>query len=352
MATGHETPILIGVGDFKNESTKIADAIEPMQLMLQASLRALEDATSVPSLKEGLQSKIDSVNVVRTWTWPYADLPGLLSGRLGIRPKHSVYSEQGGNQPVKLLDEAARRISCGESRVALITGGEALASRKDLAPTDDQELICRLLSSQRMQNCAEATESLDQARSTPVCILAQSWHGTVDIGAAHSIGLPIHVYPLYENAFRAHRKQTIEQNHMESARLYADFAKIAKRNEYAWSSGQAAASENEIATVTTKNRMICFPYPLLMNAFNNVNLAASCILTSVKYARELGIPESKWIYPRGGAGTQDSDNCKYLILEHRKSPLTENSLGTPKLPFKPSHLTLTRCLSPSLRPDT
>ena len=48
-----------------------------------------------------------------------------------------------------------------------------------------------------------------------------------------------------------------------------------------------------------------------MNAFNNVNLAASCILTSVTYARQLGIPESKWIYPVGGAGTQDSDSCKY-----------------------------------------
>ena len=48
-----------------------------------------------------------------------------------------------------------------------------------------------------------------------------------------------------------------------------------------------------------------------MNAFNNVNLAASCILTSVTYARQLGIPESKWIYPLGGAGTQDADNCKY-----------------------------------------
>ena len=48
-----------------------------------------------------------------------------------------------------------------------------------------------------------------------------------------------------------------------------------------------------------------------MNAFNNINLAASCIITSTKYAKELGIPESKWIYPLGGAGTQDSDKCRY-----------------------------------------
>jgi hypothetical protein len=49
--------------------------------------------------------------------------------------------------------------------------------------------------------------------------------------------------------------------------------------------------------------------PLLMNAFNNVNLAGACVLTSTQYARELGIPESRWIYPLGGAGTEDSEGC-------------------------------------------
>ena len=48
--------------------------------------------------------------------------------------------------------------------------------------------------------------------------------------------------------------------------------------------------------------------PLLMNALNNVNQAAACLLTSTTRARELGIPESRWIYLLGGAGTQDADN--------------------------------------------
>lgn len=52
--------------------------------------------------------------------------------------------------------------------------------------------------------------------------------------------------------------------------------------------------------------------PLLMNAFNNINLAAACIITSTDFARELGVPEEKWIYPLGGAGTQDSSDCKRL----------------------------------------
>lgn len=51
-----------------------------------------------------------------------------------------------------------------------------------------------------------------------------------------------------------------------------------------------------------------------MNAFNTVNLAAACVLTSVEYARELGIPENKWIYPRAGAGYRDADHCTHLPL--------------------------------------
>ena len=156
-------------------------------------------------------------------------------------------------------------------------------------------------------------------------------HGAAGIGTLHSIGLPLHVYPLYENAFRAHRGQSIEQNNTESAQLYAEFAKVAEHNQFSWNYGQPAPTAETISTVTEINRMICFPCnfsypntrhfwlstnsgpdPLLMNAFNKINLAGSCILTSTEYAKELGVPESRWIYPLGGAGTQDSDSCRCL----------------------------------------
>lgn len=45
--------------------------------------------------------------------------------------------------------------------------------------------------------------------------------------------------------------------------------------------------------------------PLLMNAFNTVNLAAAVLLTSAENARELGVPEDKWVYPLGGAGRKE-----------------------------------------------
>ncbi len=132
MDFGQPIPVIIGVGDVKNRSQDGADAVEPMHLMMQAILNALEDATTALSASGKLLSSIDSLSVVATWTWPHSDLPGLLAERLNIQPKHQICSEHGGNQPIRLLDEAARSISQGNSRVAIITGGEALASRKGM----------------------------------------------------------------------------------------------------------------------------------------------------------------------------------------------------------------------------
>ena len=41
--------------------------------------------------------------------------------------------------------------------------------------------------------------------------------------------------------------------------MYAEFAEIAEQNEFAWNYRQRAPSSEVIATVTEKNRMICFP---------------------------------------------------------------------------------------------
>jgi hypothetical protein len=128
MVDNRAVPVVVGVGDIKNPFTKAEDAIEPMHLMLQAIGLAIEDTTLTTTAAAKLHSNIDSLDVVRTWTWAYPDLPALLAQNLGIKPWRKFYSEQGGNQPAKLLDEAARRISFGETKVVLITGGEALAS--------------------------------------------------------------------------------------------------------------------------------------------------------------------------------------------------------------------------------
>ncbi|KAF2118482.1 hypothetical protein BDV96DRAFT_488169 [Lophiotrema nucula] len=283
-----EVPIVIGVGDIKNRSTKIEDAKEPAVLMLEAIQIAIQDASS--SSSERLRKSIDSIDVVKTWTWPYPDLPGLLAQKLGVNAKRKFYSDHGGDKPARLFDEAARRISKGECRVAVVTGGETLASLSAFAAE-------KLLPPPGWTPPSEAVDSVFTPTGRDL---------GDNLGAIHQIGAPIHVYPLYENGFRAHRKQGLKENHEESVKLYAEFARVAEGQKFAWNHGKLD-DEERIGTVGKKNRMICFPYPLLMNAFNTINLAGACILTSVSFANELGIPKEKWIYPLGGAGTKDCD---------------------------------------------
>jgi hypothetical protein len=121
-------PIVIGVGDIVNRSTKVEDAEEPLSLMVTAIQEALKDAGLSESQRSKLQSSIDSIDVVRTWTWPYPDLPSSIGKKLGVTLSHSELSPHGGNQPGKVFDEAARSISQGKTKVAVLTGGEALAS--------------------------------------------------------------------------------------------------------------------------------------------------------------------------------------------------------------------------------
>src|ERR1700748_1659872 len=123
-----QVPIIVGVGDFVNRSISLADAYEPLTLILNAISLALEDTDLPEDKRQQLQSAIDSIDVVRTWTWPYDDLPGDIGRRLGVNARHRFYSDHGGNKPAKLFDLAARRISKGETKVAVVTGGEALAS--------------------------------------------------------------------------------------------------------------------------------------------------------------------------------------------------------------------------------
>ncbi|KAJ4345327.1 uncharacterized protein N0V89_011457 [Didymosphaeria variabile] len=281
-----ETPVIIGVGDIKNRTSTPK---EPAVLIHEAILAAIKDASASDTTT--LQSSIDSIAVVKTWTWPYPDLPGLLAAKLGVEPTHKFYSEHGGDKPGKLLDEAAKRVARGESLIAVVAG--------KLPPPGWTK------PSQSVESVFTPT-GMDLGSSKSFDLLEKlNVYTSADLGASHDFGTPIQVYPLYENAFRAHRGQSLKANNEESAKLYAEFSRVASQNEVAWSHGKYD-DEEKIGTVSKKNRMICSPYPLLMNAFNTVNLAAACLVTSTTFARKLGIPESKWVYPLSGAGTSDA----------------------------------------------
>lgn len=126
MVVSDNTPIIVGVGEFINKERDLSLAVEPAELILRAIRRSLEDA----SISNSDLHAIDSISIVPPWTWSYNDLPALIAENLHIKPTHRVIGYHGGNQPAELCDEAARRIASGQSKMAIIAGGEALASCK------------------------------------------------------------------------------------------------------------------------------------------------------------------------------------------------------------------------------
>lgn len=217
-------------------------------------------------------------------------------------------SPHGGNQPAKLLDEACRRIAAGQSTLAVVAGGEALASLEDYikaqqvpppgwTPVEDF--------------AAFAAEALRPPEGD-------------SLEGIHGLGAPIQVYALYENALRAHAKQSFHANHDESAQMYADFAQVSAQHPASWHRGHADSKE-KIGTVSPKNRMICTPYPMLMCAFNKVNIAGACIVTSEEHAKAAGVDPSKMVYVLGGAGTAESD-AFYKRTAYHESPAISQSI--------------------------
>ncbi|CAK7231625.1 hypothetical protein SCUCBS95973_007981 [Sporothrix curviconia] len=282
------TPILVGVGEIREKKIDVAHTTEPSGMMLKAIRQAAQDA----GLSEAALQAADSLSVVPPWTWSYPDLPGTLAADLKIKPAYTILGEHGGEQCAMLADEAARRIASGESKLAIVTGGESLAS---------------LAASQKAGKPHPAGWSAPDPAAQAVSTNNLEFNGK-NMASRHNMGLAIHVYPMYENGLRAHVGHTQQQNRDESAELYAAFDRTACAHPASWRAGETPRDARAVGEVTPKNRMICTPYPLLQNAFNTVNLSAAVILTSVGHAQELGIAPSQWVYVLGGAGTNDREN--------------------------------------------
>jgi acetyl-CoA C-acetyltransferase len=265
-------PVIVGVAQLTNHPRAIDQALEPVEMMERVARDAERDAQA-----SGLLEKLDSVQVVNFMSWSYADAPGMLAARLGAAPAHVLYSSIGGETPQRLVNETAQAIMEGRIRIALLAGAEALESRR----------LARKLGAQLPWS----------QRETPHRIDGDNRPGFNEVEARHGATMPTRVYPLFENAIRANLGLSIEAHQRRLGELCSRFAAVAGENPYAWF--PVPHSATEITSVRADNRMVGFPYPKLMNAIIETDQAAAVILTGSETARELGIPEDRWIYLRG-----------------------------------------------------
>lgn len=282
-ANDERIPVIIGVGQVNDRPADPREGLDPAGLMAEALRRA--DADAGGSWLEAC----DSLGIVGQIAWPHVNpVAGTVAERLGIAPAHVVETTPHGDNPIRLLNEAANRIGAGEATVCAVTGGEALRTAGALAKL-------------------EAAAAGPDTRPKEHNALRDASH-RVKKGYAQSYGLivPVDVYPLYENAMRAALGQTLAEGQAESGAIWAGFSQVAAANPSAWIRAQRTAEE--ITEVTADNRPIAFPYTKLQVANSSVNQGAGFIVTSLAEARRRGVPEEKIVHIGAGASAFEPDS--------------------------------------------
>jgi acetyl-CoA C-acetyltransferase len=277
------TPVIVGAGQVLRHEASGDESGEPVALMVEALRQAGEDSGT----DERLLHRADSVRCVPVIGWQYRDAAALVAEDLGLQPHETVRSAAiGGDGPQMLLNDTACDIAAGRLDVALVGGGEAVASLR-AAQLAGQPLPWR-----RQAEHVEPTRTLGEERA-PV--------NQAEI--AVELAPPVFMYALIESAVRAASASTAAAHLDRIAGLWSRFSAVAAENPHAWI--RRAYHPREIAVATLRNRLVSTPYTKLLTANIQVNMATGLILTSVRAAEEARVPRDRWVFLHAGAQAQE-----------------------------------------------
>ena len=284
-------PILVGTGQVTQREPDPALALSPMDLTATSGRKAAEDSGAGAALLKSL----DTIVLLRSFSdtsWrficpfgKYANPPRSLANRLGLENStRLIYTHPGGNMPQWCVNRMFEMITRGEMEAGMIAGGEALATQK---------------------NAQRGGLKLDWNEDPGGSF--EEWgvdkRGWSDIEDRHRMAGAIFAYPMFENAIRGDKGRSISEHSLEMGRLFSNFASVAANNPLA--DRRQGFTAKQIATVSSYNPYIGFPYTKLMNSNAFIDQSAAIILTSVAKAKELGIPKEKWVYLHGCADAYD-----------------------------------------------
>ncbi len=287
----HRIPVLVGCGQLTQREPDPKLALSPLDLAAQVCRLAALDAGPEARIIEA----IDTLVMIRSFSdtsWRFAcpfgqyrNPPKSLANRLGTSAaERLIYTHAGGNMPQWSINRLSEMITRGEVGMAIIAGGEALATQK---------------AAQRAGLQLDWNE--DPGGSFEAWGVAKrGWSEVEDI---HGMRGAIYSYPMFENAIRSFQGRSIADHQAELGKLLAHFSRVAAANPLA--DRREAYDAHTIAQVTASNPYIGFPYTRLMNANAFIDQAAAIVLTSVGRAKQLGIERSRWVFLHGCADAHD-----------------------------------------------
>lgn len=263
------TAVLVGVGEARRSADGSA-GVEALELMVEAAQAAADDAGA-----PGLLTALDVV-AVPEGTWSYSDAARLVADRIGATSTSTIRADVGVPQ-TRPLSVAIERIGAGEIDVALVVGGEAMASTR-AAQRSGAEVVTT------SDDGAEADE-----RWSPVGeIMAQA---EVEAG----LWAPVEQYACIENALGHAEGQPFDAQRNDIAALWSECNRVAAANPAA--AFGAPMDADTIRDASPSNRTIASPYNKWHVSQWAVDQAAALLLCSVGAARRAGVPEDRWVFP-------------------------------------------------------
>ncbi|NNC72911.1 MAG: acetyl-CoA acetyltransferase [Sphingomonadaceae bacterium] len=290
MTIDDTTPVLIGAGQFAERVGEEGyEGLANYELAAKAGERALADVGA----NQPIAGHIDALAAVRTFEdvspvlgQPFGKssaFPWSVAKRLDADPDHVVYEDVGGQSPQNLVTEFGGRIAAGEFGVVLLCGAENISTVTHL---------------QRSGGSADWSEAIDR----PMESRLSDNKGMINRDmVAHQLIRAPENYALSENARRRRLGMSREDYAQAMGELFAPFTKVAAENPYSAQAIEPMSAE-EIAFASEKNRWITTPYPIRLVAKEKVNQGAALLLASVAKARELGVPQEKWVFLHGACG--------------------------------------------------
>lgn len=277
------TPVIIGVGQYSERlQDEGYEALSPMDLAGNALQAAIDDAEAGGDLP----AAIDTICAIRQFEISYPEAiapfgrsdnpPRSIGKRVGARPKRAILEVAGGQGSQKMVGELASEIAQGRCHVAAIAGSEATST------------VRRLFTSSDRPDWSETVGGQIEDRGYGMDWTEDPWY------AAHGGRKPIEGYALAENARRARLGLSLEECRKEIGELFEPFTKVAASNPHA--AAPVSRSAEELAAITERNRIVAEPYTRMTVARDQVNQGAAVIIASAGKARELGVPEDKWVH--------------------------------------------------------
>lgn len=287
------TPVIIGVGEASDRlGTDGYEALSAVGLAARAAEVAIRD-TGVAS--DQVAAAIDVVGGIRQFetSAPGADAPlgrsnnypRSVANRVGANPARAVLDVGGGQSSQHLITELAEDIATGRHRVALVFGSEAISTTRAAMSAENRPDFSETVDGD-LEDRGFGLEGLLSEELTR--------HGVMSAPAQ---------YALLENARRARTGLTREQYAAQIGALFEPFTAVAATNPHA--AAPTPRTADELMTVTEANRMIADPYPRYVVARDQVNQGAAVLIASVQAARELGVPENRWVFIHGHADLRE-----------------------------------------------